>query len=355
MASKPMATMSAGLWGGMNGTITASYGFGTTMTVSFHGVDRTSDASPAVVSPSQLTVVNSSTNTSNRWSAQVWNFGTAEQYATLKWVTSTDFTCNQTLLPTGQRCGELIPGQTRNVPPLDGSFSRVGAETSFGVGETFPGGLDAIGNTLYMAGTGTDHLYTLDTGTGRATRRSTTANFRFGVGEGGPSGLADIGTGSSAVLYMVGGTNKVLYTLNTTNGRATRKGSATNFGVGESSPTGLAAIGNTLYMVGQSNRWLYSVDRNSGRATRVGTQTNFGVNETQPRGLAAIGNTLYMVGDSTDTLYTIDTSSGRATRVGNAPSGFGVSEAQPRGLAAIGNTLYMLGDNRNALYAARRP
>ena len=340
-----------GLVGFNNGTTTASYGFGTKMGGETAGVDRSSDASPAVVGAAQFTAANSSTNTSNRWSAQVWNFGTAEQYATLKWVTASNFTCDQTLLPTGQRCGELIPGQTRNVPPLDGSFSRVGTQTNFGVGETFPGGLVAINDTLYMAGTGTDHLYTLNTGSGRATQRSTTANFRFGVGEGTPAGLATIGS----TLYMVGGTNKVLYTLNTGNGRATRKGSATNFGVGESSPTGLAAIGNTLYMVGQSNRWLYSVDRNSGRATRVGTQTNFGVNETQPRGLAAIGNTLYMVGDSTDTLYTIDTSSGRATRVGNAPSGFGVSEAQPRGLAAIGNTLYMLGDNRNALYAARRP
>ena len=252
-------------------------------------------------------------------------------YANGRWVAVGDF-------------GTIV---TANLA-FDGSFRRVGAQTSFGVGETFPGGLAAINDTLYMAGTTTDHLYTLDTGTGRATQRSTTANFRFGVGEGGPSGLADIG----GTLYMVGTNNKVLYTLNTTNGRATRKGSATNFGVGESSPTGLAAIGTTLYMVGQSNRWLYRVDRNSGRATRVGSATNFGVNETQPRGLAAIGNTLYMVGDSTDTLYTIDTSSGRATRVGSAPSGFGVSENQPRGLAAIGNTLYMLGDSANALYRA---
>ena len=113
-----------GLAGNNGGTITASYGFGAKTNgesvVGATPVDRSGDASPAVIGASQLTVDNSSTMTDNRWSARVWNFGTARQIPRLKWITSFDssgatdvlkYPCERTLLPSGQSCGGPIPGQ----------------------------------------------------------------------------------------------------------------------------------------------------------------------------------------------------------------------------------------------------
>ena len=109
-----------GLVGLNGGTTTASYGFGTQMGGETAGVDRSGDTSPAVVGASQLTAANSSTEMGDRWSARVWDFGTARQIPRLKWVTSFDssgatdvlkYPCERTLLPTGQSCGGGIPGQ----------------------------------------------------------------------------------------------------------------------------------------------------------------------------------------------------------------------------------------------------
>ena len=110
---------------GVNGgsTIRASYGFGTQMGGEIAGIDRSDDASPAVIGASQLTADNSSTATpagTNDWPMRVWNFGTARQIPRLKWITgfvssgATDvlrYPCERTLLPTGQSCGGVIPGQ----------------------------------------------------------------------------------------------------------------------------------------------------------------------------------------------------------------------------------------------------
>ena len=101
------------------------------------------------------------------------------------------------------------------------------------------------------------YLYTLNTTTGVATRVGNTA-AGFGVSESTPTGLAAIGS----TLYMVGQSNDVLYTLSTTTGSATRVGMATNFevfDVTEDAPAGLAALGTTLYMVGQTNAALYAL------------------------------------------------------------------------------------------------
>ena len=236
-----------------------------------------------------------------------------------------------------------------------GEASRISAATSqFGASEDFPYDLAAIGNILYMVGQQNGVLYTLDTSDGSATRVGSSSSF--GVGEGFPTGLAALGT----VLYMVGAETNVLYTIDTTAGSATRVGSvAAGFGVGETNPGGLAAIGTTLYMVGRSNDRLYTLNitpgdgTDDGTAIRVGNSSNFGVGETSPTGLAALGNTLYMVGLGNDVLYTIDTTAGSATRVGSVAAGFGVSEDTPTGLAAIGSTLYMVGRSTNALHVLR--
>ncbi len=147
----------------------------------------------------------------------------------------------------------------------DGSADRVGRTAQFGVSENLPAGLAAIAPTLYMVGSSTDALYILNinpadgTDDGRAIKvgRAT----QFGVGEGFPTGLAAIGN----TLYMAGLGTDILYTLNIDpadgidDGRAIQVGRATQFGVNEGFPTGLAAIDSTLYMVGLENDTLYAL------------------------------------------------------------------------------------------------
>ncbi len=189
-----------------------------------------------------------------------------------------------------------------------GRATQVGSAADFGVSERFPTGLAAIGTTLYMVGSINDVLYTLSTTTGVATQESDASVDEFGVGENGPQGLAAIG----GTLYMVGRDTDALYTLNidsadmTPDGRAIQVGNATNFGVIESQPSGLAAIGGTLYMVGLTNDVLYTLNTTTGGAIQVGSATaGFGVGEGFPTGLAAIGSTLYMVGTNTEALYAL--------------------------------------------------
>ena len=107
-----------------NSTITASYGFGTVTREEMAGVDRSGDASDSttVGSASELTMANSSTIETNKWSARVWDFGTDSQDPVLKWITgynrrgATDeakYPCDVALLPDGRECGDIIPGQGR--------------------------------------------------------------------------------------------------------------------------------------------------------------------------------------------------------------------------------------------------
>ena len=195
-----------------------------------------------------------------------------------------------------------------------GRATQVGSlATGFGVREGNPLGLAAIEGTLYMVGASNDMLYTLNitasdgSPDGMAYQVGSLA-AGFGVDETFPAGLAAIG----ATLYMVGAENDVLYTLNIDPGDTIADGSAdqvgslaAGFGVGETGPTGLASIGITLYMVG-SNDVLYSIDRDTGRATQVGSlAAGFGVREGNPLGLAAIEGTLYMVGARNDALYVL--------------------------------------------------
>ncbi len=245
-----------------------------------------------------------------------------------------------------------------------GEAVRIGMVSEFGVGEDSPTDLAAIGNTLYMVGLATDALYTLnidptdDIDDGSADRVGRVIDF--GVNEDFPTGLAAI----DGTLYMVGQTNIALYTLNIdpddgiADGSADRVGRVIDFGVGEGGPTGLAAIGSTLYMVGTANDALYTLDITTGIATRVGNVAGgFGVREVGSAGLAAVGTTLYMVGVDNNVLYTLNidpddmTPDGMAIQVGMA-NRFGTSDS-PGGLATIGSTLYMAGAINNALYALR--
>ncbi len=246
---------------------------------------------------------------------------------------------------------------------FEGDFSRIGTANQFGFSVLGPRGLASIGDTLYMVGGTLTNvaLYTLDIASGSSTLGEATrvgTAVQFGVSESRPYDLASIGD----TLYMVGGDNDALYTLNITSGsstlgEATRVGAASQFGVGENFPRGLASVGGTLYMVGRNNDALYTLDTSTSIATQVGTAVQFGdAEEDLPSDLANIGNTLYMLRNDS-VLYTLDITSGsstlgEATRVG-AASQFGVGENFPTGLASIGDTLYMVGETNNALYKAK--
>ena len=166
------------------------------------------------------------------------------------------------------------------------------------------------------------------------------------------------------LVYMVGQTNKALYTLDIDTGVATRVDSTTtNFGaVSEEKPTGLAWLNGKMYMTGQTNDTLYTMDVVTGVATKVGASTKFGIEEDQPWGLASSKkdgiSTLHMVGSASDgggetnnaALYTLNTSTGSATRVGEAGD-FGLGgDYSPTGLSWHKDTLYMLGQQYRSLY-----
>ena len=134
-----------------------------------------------------------------------------------------------------------------------GKATRVGSLDQSGLAE--PRGLASIGNTLYMVGQdGEDdsrtRLYTLDitpgsSTLGKATKVGSATNFGVTPAETAPQGLASIGD----TLYMVGTNTDVLYTLDTSSGIATIVGATSEFGVGGDSSRGLASIRDTLYMV----------------------------------------------------------------------------------------------------------
>ena len=107
-----------GLVGAVNGgTITASYGFSTPT----GGTIRTGDGGPPVaVLGGNISTANglTTTNAGIQWTTTpiaVWNFA-AGQRPVLQWVTGlsgSTYSCDVTLLPTGQSCGGIIPGQGR--------------------------------------------------------------------------------------------------------------------------------------------------------------------------------------------------------------------------------------------------
>ncbi len=221
-----------------------------------------------------------------------------------------------------------------------GTATRVGTATRLGVNEGWMFGLTSHNGTLYMAGTTTDALYTVNPSTGRATRVGTAT--KFGINEDHPTGL----TSHQGKLYMVGYRSRTLYTVNPTTGVATRVGTA---GANEDYTLGLASHNGQLYMLGDFANALYTLNTTTGAATRVGTASSFGVNETTPYGLVSHNGDLYMTGAATDALYRLDPATGVATRVGTATK-FGVNENYPMELASHHGTLYMLGNSTGALY-----
>ena len=90
------------------GTTTESYGYGD---VGGSGGNRGGEKALTAGA-----AADGSTNAGESWKPEVWDFGTSSQSPRLKWVTGYDkdartFSCNAALLPAGQSCGGIIPGQ----------------------------------------------------------------------------------------------------------------------------------------------------------------------------------------------------------------------------------------------------
>ena len=96
------------LVGSNGGTVRHSYGYGTV-----NGSGGNANGEKALTAGN---IGERSTNAGYSWRTNVWDFGTSSQSPWLKWVTryttNTDvFTCDASLLPAGQSCGGIIPGQ----------------------------------------------------------------------------------------------------------------------------------------------------------------------------------------------------------------------------------------------------
>ena len=277
-----------------------------------------------------------------------------------------------------------------------GVATAIGSATAFGVSEDTPTGIAShppsnnAPSDLYMVGSGTDKLWSLDPESGEAEgvevpnfglniRSSvpiashggqlygvgqlpvsggipsppgfgfgyrllaidTSSGIATGVGNTGISSFEGDISSHNGVLYRVTAKGQ-LYSLNAATGAATRVGSVDGFGVGERRPTGLASHQGTLYMVGQENHKLYTLDATAGIATAVGNAIEFGINEDNIGRLVSHNGTLYMSDDGGNEFFTLNTSTGTATQGASTVGGY-VS-----GLASHNGVLYATvrdGDN----------
>ena len=212
-----------------------------------------------------------------------------------------------------------------------GAAARVGAVGQFGASVTWPRGLAWHNGQLYMVDVEDNSLHTLDIITGEATR-VTSANLSSQF-KGIASHNGELYLTTSAVLgiNIYGGR---LYHVDLDTSTFTQIGD-TDFGVGESIAEGIASHGNPaeLYMTGHQNKVLYTLDTTTGAATRIGTADRFGVAEPDPFGLTSHDDHLYMTGRGHDALYELDTTTGAATRIGSAKH-FDVGEDIPFGIAS---------------------
>ena len=193
-------------------------------------------------------------------------------------------------------------------------------------------------NRMYMAGSDSDALYSIDSDGFTATRIDASVDA-FGVGETEPTGIA----WHQGKLYMVGTAHSALYTLNPDTGEAERVGSdVVGFGVNEPSPQGLASHSGGLYMLGDATDALYKLDPATGEAERVSNIERFGQDRSDPTALASFGSPaeLYALFDGTATVYRLNTATGVATGVASVPASGG---SQPEAMAAHGGRLYVAG------------
>lgn len=241
-----------------------------------------------------------------------------------------------------------------------GAATQVGSAAQFGASEGAPGGLAWHRGTLYMVSNNTDRLYWINSTTGVATAIGSATEF--GVMEGAPTGIVSHASTADArsELYMVGSDTDKLWTVDTATGEAEAAAQPANFGLGNLAVADLASHGGQLYMVALegsidgppppssllSNPSLYSLDPLTGLATAIGkTGASF---YEDLSALASHGGTLYALGATDERLglLSLNTATGAAARVGSATA-FGTDERFPWGLASHNGVLYMTGGNVN--------
>lgn len=160
-----------------------------------------------------------------------------------------------------------------------------------------------------------DTLYRIDLATREASVAGRAGQYA-GQTIGNISGLTTLGDGS---LYAVGGSQKLLLTIDTGSGRASVVGPLDVAGQGGGQYdaldlTMIAGCNDTLWLSSGVAKKLWTVDRASGKTTPVGA-TGAAIT-----GLAARGSLLYgAAGKGDNTLYRIDPASGKASAIG----GFG--------------------------------
>ena len=204
------------------------------------------------------------------------------------------------------------------------SITRVGNANHFGLSDTNVSlaTLTWHRHQLYSVDNGSGGLYRMNTLDGTAARVGTVDGF--GVEETSPTGIAS----HNGVLYMIGSQTRKLYTLNPETAIATAvSSSVTNFGTNISDRrTGLASHGGVLYTVrydpNHADSYLESLNTSTGVATRVGASAGFGIGVIQASDLVSDGSNLYLTeaAQDNDSPVRVNTTTGAGTFV----SSFGI-------------------------------
>ena len=199
---------------------------------------------------------------------------------------------------------------------------------------------------MYLVGDTADGLFTLNSTTGSAGRIGSA--LAFGAGETSPRALA----WHVQQLYMIGGANNSLYTVDIATGEVALVATRDQL-VGSGSAASLSGVAShkgRLYVTTVSPGGLHVVDLDGPSGTQIGTDGFGSLDESDPSAIASHTGALYMVGADTNKLYRVNTSTGAATAVNSAASEFGVAETEPAGLASHGGLLYMTGGGNGRLY-----
>ena len=213
------------------------------------------------------------------------------------------------------------------VPVTRGVATRVGNLNNFGVNEANPRGLASHNDVLYMIGASRGMLYSLNPDTGEVIASVAVTNG---------SSLGSL-VSHNGVLYAGFANSRLIVSINPSSGATT-----TVFRTAEAS--GMASHEGNLYAVDSFRDRLHLINTTNGQVSVVGSSSSFGVGETEPTGLASHDGKLYMTGKRNDVLYVLDTTTGRATRVGNATR-FGNAAWDFDGMTSHNGVLYAVSAN----------
>ena len=261
---------------------------------------------------------------------------------------------NSTLYMVGSSNKKLY-----EVDTTDGTASLIGY-SGFNIEEHDPTAITTDGSSTWMVGKDNPYLMLLDTSTGEATRVGGTVDpvDQFGINASEGGAIATDGTTVWFIPYDETGTTSRLHTLNMETGQATLVSGAPDLHATVGRPIESLAYGGAsghekLYVVG-SSRILYTINTSDGTASRVGsTPAGFGTDATTPFALGFHANTdtLYFADGHNEKLSTLNLTSGAASFVTNTITEFHLSITSPRALATDGTDMWFgVGGSQNRLY-----